>query len=673
METVRVVCAHDCPDLCSLLAHVENGKLVRVQGDPDQPFTAGFACAKVNRDAELVNSPQRLKTPLRRTGPKGEGKFVPITWDAALDEITGKWKSIIAESGPLAILGYAYSAHQGQMNRGLMLGLFHALGVSRLNAGTICDSCASAAWEATVGPIGGADPESIVDSDLIVSWGCDLVAVNVHFWAKAEEQRKRGVPVVVVEPRRSKTAERADWHIQVKIGTDAALALGVMHILVRDKLCDRDYIARHTVGFDKVEREVLPRFTPSYTSQVTGVSVADIEKFAAMYGKAKAAYIRIGEGMSRLAQGGQAIRSVALLPGVTGAYAKKGGGALMATADSFELNYAAIRKPSGPAQTRTVNHLRMAEALLELKDPPIRALFIGANNPAVTNPDVIKLRRGLQREDLFTVVHDPFLSVTAKYADIVLPAATYLETEDFYRAYGTYYMQYGPKAVEPQGEAWSNMRLAQTLATRMGLNDPVFGMKPEELLRELFRGAKGQVAAYDPDALRTAGPVRVAPQGPQEFRTPSGKLEFHSEALAAKGTAAMPDWTPDPQEEKDAAKWPLRLLTTPGYFQPHTVYSGVAFLLKREGVPSCVLHPDDAQARNLSQGQKVRLFNERGAIGLTLRISDEIQRGAVLVPGQRPDDEAVSGTINMLCSDRYSDMGEGATYQSTFLDVAAWS
>jgi anaerobic selenocysteine-containing dehydrogenase len=674
LETIRVVCAHDCPDLCSLLAHVENGKVVRVQGDPDHPFTAGFACAKVNRDAELVNAPGRVQTPLRRIGAKGAGKFEPMTWDAALEEITAKWKAIIAESGPLAILGYAYSAHQGLMNRGLLMGLFHALGVSRLDAGTICDSCAGAAWNATVGPVGGADPEDVVHSDLIVSWGCDLVAVNVHLWAKAEEQRsKRGVPIVVIEPRRSRTAERADWHIPIKVGTDAALALGVMHILVRDKLCDRDYIAKHTIGFDKVERDVLPRFTPAYTSQVTGVPAADIEKLAAMYGNAKAAFIRIGQGMSRHAQGGQAIRAVALLPGVTGHYGRKGGGALMATADSFELNYAAIRKPSGPAQTRTVNHLRLGEALLELKDPPIRALFVAANNPAVTNPDSKRLRQGLAREDLFTVVHDPFLSATAKYADIVLPAAVYLETEDFYRAYGTYYMQYGPKAVEPQGEAWSNLRLAQALAVRMGLNDPAFGMKPAELLRELFRGAKGRAAAFDPDTLRKAGPVRLAPVEGQEFRTPSGKLEFYSEALAAQSVSPVPDWRPDAEEVKDAARWPLRLLTTPGYFQPHTVYSGVAFLKKREGAPCCVLHPEEAKARGLTHGQQVKLFNDRGTVGLVLRVSDEIQPGVVLVPGQRPDDEAVSGTINMLCSERYSDMGEGATYQSTYLDVAAWT
>ena len=248
MEIVRVVCGHDCPDMCSLLAHVENGRVVRVEGDPDQPFTAGFACAKVNRDAELVHSPERIATPLRRIGAKGEGRFTPITWDAALDEITSRWHSIIAESGPLALLGYCYSAHQGLMNRGLPNGLFHAMGTSRLWAGTVCDSCMDAAWEATVGAIGGADPESVVESDLVICWGADLFATNVHFWAKLEEVRKRGAQFVVIDPRRTRSAQNADWHIPIRIGTDAALALGVMHVLVRDNLCDRDYIAAAHAG-----------------------------------------------------------------------------------------------------------------------------------------------------------------------------------------------------------------------------------------------------------------------------------------------------------------------------------------------------------------------------------------------------------------------------------------
>jgi anaerobic selenocysteine-containing dehydrogenase len=658
--------------MCSLLAHTENGRVLKVEGDPNQPFTAGFACAKVNRDAELVHSPDRIATPLRRTGAKGEGKFAPITWDAALDEIARRWKSVIAESGPLALLGYCYSSHQGQMNRGLPNGLFHALGVSRLWAGTVCDSCMETAWDVTIGPIGGADPESVTESELVICWGADLFATNVHFWAKLEAMRKRRVPLVVIDPRRTRSAQNADWHIPIRIGTDAALALGIMHILVRDNLCDRDYIAQHTLGFARVEREVLPRFAPNRVATLTGVPVADLERLAAMYGAAKRSLIRLGWGMTRNTYGGQALRTVALLPGVTGAYGRYGGGAVNLTAASFEFNYDALRKPSGPTMTRTINHNRLGEALLELKDPPIRALFIASNNPAVTCPDTTKTRRGLAREDLFTVVHDPFLTVTARYADIVLPAATYLETEDFFRAYGTYYMQYSPRAVPPQGEARSNLKLAQELATRMGVGDPVFRMSEPELLRELFRGAKGAVAAFDPDRVRDTGPISIATRRGQEFRTPSGKLEFYSEALAREGLPPMPDWQPDPVETTQGAQWPLRLLTGPGYFLSHTAFSGVAFLRQREGPPYCVLHPQDAAVRNLREGDRVRLVNERGSVGLVLHVRDEIQPGVVLVPGQRPDDETLEGSVNMLCSDAYTDMGEGATYQSTWLDVRPW-
>jgi anaerobic selenocysteine-containing dehydrogenase len=660
--------------MCSLIAHVEDGKVVRVQGDPEHPYTAGFACGKVNRDADSVNSTERIATPLKRSGPKGSGQFTPISWDEALDEIADRWKTIIRESGPLAILGYAYSAHQGLLNRGLVLGLFHALGSSRLQAGTVCDTCCEEAWNVTVGPVGSADPQSVVHSDLVISWGADLAATNVHFWALVEEQKKtRGMPVIVIDPRRTRSAKAADLYLPIRIGTDAALALGVMHILVRDGHADRDYIARHTLGFDRVEREILPKFTPAKTAEITGLPVADIEKLAALYGKAKAALIRLGEGMTRLAAGGQALRAVALLPGVSGHYGAKGGGALLLTAASCDLNYGAIRRPSGPATARMINHLRLGEDLLNLKDPPIRALFVSANNPAVTCPEVHKVRKALAREDLFTVVHDPFLTDTAKYADIVLPAATYLETEDLYRAYGAYWMQWGRQAAWPRGEARSNVDVAQALARRMGLNDPIFSMSPQSAARELFKGATGPAAKADPARLFAGEPINIAHDWPgQPFKTPSGKLEFYSEQLAKQGVSPLPDWTPDPIEVADAKKWPLRLLTAPGYFQAHTAYSGVAFLREREGKPFCILHPEDAAKRNLKDGAEVRLFNERGKVGLLLRVSDEVQPGVVLVPGQRPTAEAVSGTINMLCSDRYTDMGEGATYQSTWLDVAAW-
>jgi anaerobic selenocysteine-containing dehydrogenase len=370
------------------------------------------------------------------------------------------------------------------MNRGLPLGLFRAIGASRLIAGTVCDTCCEEAWNVTCGPVGGADPESVDDSDLIVSWGADLVATNVHFWARVEAAKKRGVKLVVIDPRKSRTARQADWFLQIKIGTDAALALGIMHVLARDGLVDRDYVATHTLGFDRIEAEILPHFSPERVAEITGLQTIDIENFAALYGAAKKSFIRLGEGMTRLMRGGEALRAVALLPGVTGAYGRRGGGALLLTGAVYELDFDTIRNPTGaPADAaRTVNHLRLGDALLNLKDPPIRALFIAANNPAVTNPDAGAVRQGLAREDLFTIVHDPFMTATARYADIVLPAATYLETEDLYRAYGAYYLQYAPAAVPPQGEARSNFRLAQELAIRMGLDLPVYRALPVEVL-----------------------------------------------------------------------------------------------------------------------------------------------------------------------------------------------
>jgi anaerobic selenocysteine-containing dehydrogenase len=665
MPSIRTVCAHDCPDMCSLLVQVEDGRIVKIQGDPDQPFTAGFACGKVNRDMDLLYSPQRLTTPLRRTGPKGSGQFQPITWDEALDEIVARWRGIIADRGPLAILGYAYSAHQGLMNRGLTNGLFHALGTSRLLGGTVCDSCAEAAWDATVGPIGGADPESVTHSDLVIGWGSDLHATNVHLWAKIEQVRKRGTQLIVIDPRRTRAAQVADWYLPIRIGTDSALALGVMHILVRDGLADRAYLGEHTVGFAQVERDVLPEFTPERVAEITGLTSADIERLAATYGAARTPFIRIGFGLSRSSHGGQNLRTVALLPGVTGAYGRYGGGAILATAASFDLNYNAVRKPSGPTVTRTINHLKLGEALLQETDPPIRALFIAANNPAVTNPDTSKIRAGLARDDLFTVVHDPFMTATARYADIVLPATTYLETEDFYRSYGTYYMQYGHRVVAPLGEAWSNLRLTQTLAARMGLTDRVFSMNPPDILKELFSGAGIEM---DPASLLDGLPVSIATKAGQQFRTPSGKLEFYSQTLADQGLPPMPFWQPDPGA---ASGFPLRLLTSPGYFQSHTAFSGVAFLREREGVPCAVLHPTEAVSRGLKDGQVVLLRNDLGEVSVRLRVRDEVQPGVVLVPGQRPDEEAEAGTVNMLCTDGYTDMGAGATYQSTWLEVSA--
>ncbi len=363
-----------------------------------------------------------------------------------------------------------------------------------------------------------------------------------------------------------------------------------------------------------------------------------------------------------------------LLPGVSGHYDVKGGGALLLTAASCDLNYNAMRKPSGPATARMVNHLRLGEELLNMKDPPIRALYVSANNPAVTCPEVHKVRKGLAREDLFTVVHDPFLTDTAKYADIVLPAASYLETDDLYRAYGAYWMQWGQQAARPQGEARSNFDVAQALAKRMGLTDRIFTLSPQDAAKELFKGATGPAAKADPgeDVRRRADQYRARLAGPA-VRDAVGQARVLFRAAGQAGhRRRCPTGNDDPIEAADAAKWPLRLLTAPGYFQAHTAFSGVGFLRHREGKPFCILHPDDAERRGLDDGADVRLFNDRGEVGLVLKVSDEVQPGVVLVPGQRPIGEAVAGTINMLCSDRYTDMGEGATYQSTYLDVGPW-
>ena len=556
MPIIRTACAHDCPDQCSLLAHVEDGRLTKLQGDPDHVMTAGFVCTKVNREHEALYSPDRIATPYAAPAPRAMGASCRSPRPEALDEIVGRWQAIIREDGPLALLGYAYSAHQGQINRGLLLGLFHALGVTRLQAGTVCDSCAEAGWDAACGSVGGADPETVVHSDLVIAWGADLMTTNLHIWPLVERARHAGTTVVVIEPRRSQTAERADWHVRVNVGSDAALALGLMHVLARDGLCDRDYLARKTLGFERLEREVLPRFDPARVAAITGVPAADVGPLAHLYGRARAPFIRLGEGMSRSSQGGQAIRTVALLPGVVGAYDRLGGGALLMTATSFGLDTAPIRKPSGPVETRLVNHSRLGEALLHMERPRIRGLFVAANDPAVTCPDVLTVRRGLSREDLFTVVHDPFLSDTARYADIVLPAATYLESEDVVRSYGTYYAQFVHEVVPPRGEAWSNRRLAQELGRPLGLVDPVFSMGTDELVRLLFEGATGTAAGVDPSTLRTAGPIKLAPPLEQRFTTPSGKLEFSRTRSSARACPRCPTGCPIPWARRNPAGGP---------------------------------------------------------------------------------------------------------------------
>ena len=664
--TVRTVCPHDCPDQCSMIATVSDGRLVRVDGDPEHPFTRGFLCGKVKRYPERVHSPERLLTPLRRTGARGVGGFVPITWDEALDEVAGRWRDIIAAYGGEALLGYAYSGHMGVVNRNVVRALFHALGASRMNVGTVCDSTCGAGWEYAVGPTPGTDPESITGADLVVCWGANVVTTNVHLVPLIDEARDKGAQLVVIDPYRTRTARRADWHITPRVGTDSALALGVMHVLVRDGLHDAEHIAAHTTGFERLRDEVLPHYPPDRVAAITGVAAADVERLAHLYGRARAPFLRLGMGMSRHSGGGMAVRTIACLPALVGAWGKPGAGALLDTALAWGFDYDAVRRPDLlPRPTREVNHSTLGRSLLEMRDPPIMALFVAANNPAVTCPDQARVLAGLSRADLFTVVHDTFLSDTARFADVVLPACTALETEDLYRSYGTYYVQHGPQLLAPLGESRSNLWLVQELARRLGLADPVFRRGAREHMHALLAGAHGPSAALSVDGLVGAGPVKL----PDDSRGPATTY-FYSEAMAADGLPPLPGWTPDPEELGEGARRPLRLLTAPGHFQHHTAFAGVAALRRRQGAPMCVLHPVDAEARGIRDGDAVVLFNDRGEVGLHARVSADTLPGVVTVEGQSNRAAYLrGGPLNVLTSDRLADLGAGATYQSTWVDA----
>jgi anaerobic selenocysteine-containing dehydrogenase len=660
---VRTVCPHDCPDQCSMLVTVEDDRVLKVQGDPDHPFTRGFLCGKVQHYEERVHSPERLTTPLRRVGPKGSGEYAAIPWGEALDEIVSRWRDTIAAHGSEALLGYAYSGHMGLVNRNVVRALFHALGASRLLIGTVCDSACSAGWEYAVGDTPGTDPETVVDSDLVLCWSANLATTNVHMLPFVDDARARGARLIVIDPYRTRTARVADWHLAPRVGTDTALALGLMHVIVRDGLHDAEYVAERTAGFAQLRDEVLPSYPPDRVAGITGLAAADVERLAHAYGRARAPFLRLGMGMSRHAGGGMAIRTVACLPALVGAWRKPGGGCLMDTAAAWRFDYDAVRRPDLLARsTRVVNHSQLGRALVELEDPPIKALFVAANNPAVTCPDQARVVQGLGREDLFTVVHDPFMTDTARFADIVLPATTALETEDFYRSYGTYYVQHGPKLIGEVGQARSNLWLVNELARRFGLDDPVFRRTPGEHFDAMVAGGRGAVRELSAGRLVGAGPVRIAaePGGP-------GLTHFFSRQMTEEGLPGLPEWRPEAPREG----FPLRLLTAPGHFQHHTAFDGVARLRQREGEPHCLLNPEDAAARGIADGDAVVLHNERGRVGLRARVTTDTQPGVVVTPTQRNRARyLLGGPLNVLTSDELSDIGAGATYQSTWIDAS---
>lgn len=685
-ETRRAVCPFDCPDTCSMLVTVEDDRVVRVAGDLDHPFTDGFLCHKVSRYPERVNHPDRLMFPMRRVGAKGTGEFERISWDAALDEIADRFRTIANGShGPQAILPYSYCGTMGKIQgEGLDRRFFHRLGASLLDR-TICATAGVAGISYTLGSSRGMNPEAIVDSRYIINWGSNTAVTNSHLWAKMVQARKAGAKIVTIDPFRSPTAERSDWHLAPKPGTDAALALGMMHILFRDGRQDDDYLQSACIGADELRDRVLAEYGPDRVAAITGIDVADIEQLAHEYAEMPPAAIRVNYGASRHAGGGMAVRTIACLPAITGAWRHRAGGVILSTSALFPFNLQGLQRPDLiPAGTRTVNMTQLAEALHgELCGPPVEALYVYCSNPASVCPDQSRVVEGLKREDLFTVVHEQFPTDTAAYADIVLPATTQFEHLDLHHAYGHSWVQLNRPCVSPPGECRSNTDVFRGLAQRLDFEPELFEVSDEELAREtLWENQDSTPRALNGitvDSLTIEGPLRLRvsdkpPFAEGGFPTSSGKCELFSQALADAGHDPLPTWTP-PAENSDSApelasQFPLQMLSPPSRHFINSTFVETDSLRKSEGEPQLLISPDDAAQRGISDGSRVSIWNERGRFEARTSVTDSVRPGVVVAPGiwwrRYAGDKA---NANLTTSTRLTDFGRGATFFDNLVEV----
>src|SRR5216117_259746 len=505
------VCPHDCPSCCSLLVTVEDGRLTSVTGNPDHPFTQGVICGKVREYAERVHSPLRVLTPLRRVGPKGAGEFAPISWGEAIDAIASRWRRIIRTDGAEAILPFSYAGSMGQVQYYAGHPFFHALGASRLDR-TICVDTAYAGWRATLGAVTGNDSEQMVGADLVVLWGVNAAYSTINVMTLVKQARARGAVVVVVDPYRTPTAQQADLHLMVRPGTDAALALAVMHVLIAEGYLDRDYIQRATLGFERLAEHVKA-YSPETVAPIVGLDVATIVGFARRYGAGPRTFIRIGIGISRHDNGGMTCRTLACLPALTGAYADPHGGALLSSTAGFGFDYAVLERPDlMPAPPpRIVNMIHLGRVLTDRRlAPPIRSLYVYSSNPAAVCPNQTLVLAGLAREDLFTVVHEQVLTDTAHYADLVLPATTSMEHLDLYRSFGQLTLQLAHPVLPPQGEAKSNWETCRLLARAMGVATDHYARGHDAALSAALAGGEPHVRAVTLERLKREKSVRLA-------------------------------------------------------------------------------------------------------------------------------------------------------------------
>lgn len=684
-KVVRATCPHDCPDSCAMLVTVDvkSGRAIGIEGDPAHPVTRGYLCNKVNHYLDLVYNDKRVLYPRRRLGPKGPGaRWQRVTWDEALDEVAARLKCIIAEHGPQAVLPFSYSGSIAILGfLGMGERFFNKMGACRLER-TICTAAGVAAETFTNGRAGQANIEDLPGMDLVILWGTNLVSTGVHAMPFINEARANGARIVAIDPRVTRTTAFADWHLQPRPGTDAALALGMMKIIVDRGLHDVDFLKRHTVGWDKLIAERLPEYPVERVAAITGLKAVDIEKLASMYGSTKKSFIRLNWGIQRHSNGGSMTRAIELLPVVTGALAGKGGVCMSTGGEMRNVDLAKLQRPDLLAgrKPRTFNMIQLGKALNET-DPPVRALFVWNSDPANCVPDTQAARRGLLREDLFTVVHDTFFSDTADYADILLPADTTLERTDIIGAYGHFYFGLSEPAIEKIGESLDNSELFRRLARKMGYDETCFSQSDEDMIRELLD------PEYNPlmegvtwDLLKNRGWARAAVDSPRrpginsgKWPTPSGRIEIYSEQLAELGLDPLPAHLPEKEglENSEATKtYPLQVLSPATHYFIGASFQHVPRLQEMMSRATFEVSPQDAAARGIESGDYCRLYNDRGETFGYAKVVEGMLPGVIGAPKQLRGSRMANGVnVNALTSQDEADMGRGPVFYSTLAQL----
>jgi anaerobic selenocysteine-containing dehydrogenase len=691
-KVVRAVCPHDCPDACGVLITVEDGRATRIQGDSAHPMTRGFLCAKVTKYLDRVYSPDRVLYPMRRTAPKGQGKgdasdFTRITWDEALDEIAGRFRKISEEFGPEAILPYSYAGNMAVIGFGGMAHrFFYRLGASQLDR-TICSSAGGDALKTVLGVKLGTEPEQFIHSKYIIAWGANIHGNNIHLWPFIEEARRNGAKLVVIDPYKTRTAACADWYLPINPGTDVALALAMMHVIIREGLYDADYVAKYTVGFEDL-RERVRDYPPERVAPDTGIPAGDIEKLAREYATSRPAVIRVNYGVQRSENGGMAVRAITMLPCITGSWKEAGGGLQLSTSGPFALNDRALERPDLMMQSplgrpsRIVNMSELGKALTTLNNPPVKAVFVYNSNPVVVAPNHNDVVRGFLRPDMFTVVHEQFFTDTTAYADVLLPATTFFEHKDINKSYGHYYLQISNQAIDPVGECRSNARMFSDLAGRMGFTDDCFQQTVDSMIDEALWAYGGQPTEFMKGMTRarleTEGAIRLnlgdgpfLPFAQGGFGTASGKAELYSKSMGAQGLDPVAVYK-RPQESRhqpQAREFPLEMLTRKADNYLNTTFCNITAMQKLEQADLVEMNRADAEKRGIRDGDWVRIFNGRGEIRLKAHVNGSVQAGVVATRLTWAKSSPSGNSINTLTSETLTDIGGGPTFYSCLVEI----